>query len=92
MNYLTTNIAIIVVSATVLHLLLFKKGLGQTTRKYFGPGQSYKYKIFEVLSIISLMLISLSIAWSSSPKSYFVVMTLALTLLLILRMVKQDDN
>ena len=92
MNFLTINIAIILVSATVLHFLLFKKSIKGVTKRYLFPANSYREKIVEVISIISLLGIILIVAMQPTVNSFFIFVGLFITLILIFRMVRTNGR
>ena len=92
MNYLTINIALILVSGTILHFLLFKKSLRRMPKTYFLPAQHHKTKVAEIVSIISVLSIVLLVGRLSLANSFFLLASMGVVLLLIFRMVRTNDR
>lgn len=92
MNYLIINIVLLLVSATILHLLLFKKFLKQAVSLDLDVKKRFRMKIGEIAPIIMVIALLSQFEVVLVGHRSLMVIFVVILLVLLFRMVRSDER
>lgn len=92
MKYLIINIVLILVSATILHLLLFKKFLKQDAGLDLIPKMRFKFQIGEVVPVLMAVVLLMQFEEQLIGHKPLLILFVISVLILLMRVVRVNER